>query len=81
MYRRHKRSSMRFYCFNFSELDILPSQESEGPDTQNTMTSANESLAADCTRVGSPTKLKGAVFDSEVLSQVRWPYHVIDSRV
>ena len=79
VYRRHKRSSMRFYCFNFSELDILPSQESEGSDAQSTC--ANESLAADCTRVGSPTNLEGAVFDTEVLSQVRKPSHVIDSAI
>ena len=78
MYRRHKRSSMRFYCFNFNELDILPSQESEGSATQSTMTFANESLAADCTRVGSSAKLKGAVFNCELLSAVREPPHMAD---
>ncbi|TBU25742.1 N-acetylglucosaminyl transferase component-domain-containing protein [Dichomitus squalens] len=69
VYRRHKRSSMRFYSFNFSELDILPSQESEGSDTRNVAALANESLAADFTRLGSSPKRKGAVFDAEVLSQ------------
>ena len=65
--------------FLFSELDILPSQESEGSDTQSTMASANESLVADCTRVGSSAKLKGAVFNSELLSEVREPPHMADS--
>ena len=65
--------------FLFSELDILPSRKSEGSDTQSTMTSADESLAADCTRVGSSAKLKGAVFNSELLSEVREPPHMADS--
>ncbi|KAI1792425.1 Gpi1-domain-containing protein [Ganoderma leucocontextum] len=70
MYRRHKRQSMRFYAFNFNELDILPSQESTEFSLPGTAMTPNEFLRADFTRLGSPSTRKGTALDGEVLSQV-----------
>ncbi|KAH9922027.1 uncharacterized protein BXZ73DRAFT_79816 [Epithele typhae] len=48
-YGRHKRQSMRFYAFDFNELDILPSQETDdgasSTNLQLTATSAWTQLA------------------------------------
>lgn len=71
MYRRHKRRSMRFYAFNFKELDILPSQESPEVSTRPKPMISNQFLQADFTRSGSPGTRRGTALDGEVLSQVR----------
>ncbi|PIL29188.1 hypothetical protein GSI_09237 [Ganoderma sinense ZZ0214-1] len=70
LYRRHKRQSMRFYAFNFNELDIQPSQEATGVSTYSTYLTHKDFLKADFTRVGNPDTRKGTALDGEVLSQV-----------
>ena len=70
LYRRHKRQSMRFYAFNFNELDIQPSQEATAVSTHSTRMIHNNFLKADFTRLGNPDTRKGTVLDGEVLSQV-----------
>ena len=62
---------MRFYAFNFNELDIQPSQDAKGVSTHLSHTTPNEFLKADFTRWGNPDTRKGTALDGEVLSQVR----------
>ncbi|KAI0767286.1 N-acetylglucosaminyl transferase component-domain-containing protein [Fomes fomentarius] len=59
-YRRHRRQSMRFYAFNFNELDILPSQEPEGTPSklQRDTKVINDSISADFTRPPTPPQAK-----------------------
>ena len=66
---------MRFYSFNFNELDILPSQDSDATPSQleRSIQLANDSLAADITRKCTASSRSG-VFDGEVLSQVWNPF-------
>ncbi|RPD61557.1 Gpi1-domain-containing protein [Lentinus tigrinus ALCF2SS1-7] len=66
-YQRHKRQSMRFYSFNFSELDILPSQEAQKTLPVPSTDVHERSLKADFTR---QTPRRGSALDGEVLSQV-----------
>ncbi|KAM5536827.1 hypothetical protein V8D89_009545 [Ganoderma adspersum] len=70
LYQRHKRQSMRFYAFNFNELDIQPSQEATGVSTHSTRIMSNDFLKADFTRLGNPDARKGTTLNGEVLSQV-----------
>ena len=62
-YNRYRRQSMRFYSFNFNELDILPSQEVVQAETYDI---SNKSLISDPTRVSTAMD----TFNGEVLSQV-----------
>ncbi|KAI0718601.1 Gpi1-domain-containing protein [Cerioporus squamosus] len=76
-YRRYKRQSMRFYSFNFSELDILPSQEarlvgSSGKNVDDCF------LQADITRVSPATSRKGSGLNAHVLSQVNLAHLLAD---
>ncbi len=66
---------MRFYAFNFNELDILPSQEPEGTPSklQRDTQVVKASIAADFTRPPAASE----VFNGEVLSQVSDPSHKI----
>ncbi|KAI0705470.1 N-acetylglucosaminyl transferase component-domain-containing protein [Earliella scabrosa] len=79
LYRRHRRPSMRFYSFNFNELDILPSQDSDATPSQleRSVQLANDSLAADITRRCTASTRSG-VFDGEVLSQVNLAHFLSD---
>ena len=61
---------MRFYAFNFNELDIQPSQEATSVSTYSTRMTPNDFLKADFTRLGNPDTRKGTALDGEVLSQV-----------
>ena len=70
LYRRHKRQSMRFYTFDFNELDILPSHDSNGALERPQKNPVDSHLAADPTRKGSPVTRAGTAFDGEALSQV-----------
>ncbi|KAI0753342.1 N-acetylglucosaminyl transferase component-domain-containing protein [Daedaleopsis nitida] len=71
LYRRHRRQSMRFYSFNFSELDILPQHEVAELATLGLNNHFGEAaLLADPTRHLYAAPGKGSVFDGEVLSQV-----------
>ena len=71
LYRRHRRQSMRFYAFNFNELDIQPSQEATGISTHSKRMTSKDFLKADFTRLGNPDTRKGTALDGEMLSQVR----------
>ncbi|KAI8989047.1 N-acetylglucosaminyl transferase component-domain-containing protein [Trametes punicea] len=72
LYRRHKRQSMRFYTFDFNELDILPSQESNGNSSPTSSRNAYALLDADFTRIQTSASRRGASLDAEVLSQANF---------
>ena len=61
---------MRFYTFDFSEIDILPSQGPEEGCSTPRRSPVDDHLAADFTRQSSSGTRKGATFDGEALSQV-----------
>ena len=58
---------MRFYSFNFSELDILPSHEPERALSATRIDMDERALNADFTRRPPP---KTSTLNAEVLSQV-----------
>ncbi|RDX42865.1 Gpi1-domain-containing protein [Lentinus brumalis] len=76
-YQRYKRQSMRFYSFNFSELDILPSQESRVVSS-NGAEFDDRFLQADFTRPPSTTSRKGSGLNADVLSQVNLAHLLAD---
>ncbi|KAI0772949.1 Gpi1-domain-containing protein [Trametes elegans] len=77
-YRRYRRQSMRFYAFDFSELDILPSQASAGDPIQVSMKNADAILCADFSRLHSPGARKGMSLDGAVLTQANFAQHLAD---
>lgn len=70
LYQRHTRQSMRFYTFDFNELDILPLQDSAEDKSPTATKNANASLSADFTRTCGPASRRGSALDEEVLLQV-----------
>ena len=60
---------MRFYTFDFSEIDILPSQGPDDSASKLGQTPIDTNLAADFTREAPPVHER-ATFNGEVLSQV-----------
>ncbi len=70
LYRRHTRQSMRFYTFDFNELDILPLQDSAQDKLPAATRNANASLEADFTRTRGPASQRRSGLDEEVLLQV-----------
>ena len=61
---------MRFYAFDFSEIDILPSQSLEDTSGQTQKGHIDGFLASDFTRKSRPAGQQSASFNGEVLSQV-----------
>ncbi|OJT05908.1 N-acetylglucosaminyl-phosphatidylinositol biosynthetic protein gpi1, partial [Trametes pubescens] len=72
LYRRHTRQSMRFYTFDFNELDILPLQDSAQDKLPAATRNANASLEADFTRTRGPASQRGSALDEEVLLQANF---------
>ncbi|KAH9851050.1 N-acetylglucosaminyl transferase component-domain-containing protein [Lenzites betulinus] len=69
LYQRHRRQSMRSYTFDFSELDILPSQEVAKAQLPIAVKNATAALEADFTRSASP---HNSTLDDEVLLQINF---------
>ena len=61
---------MRFYAFDFTELDILPSQGSVHDPLPLSSKNANAVLSADFTRVRNSAASRASSLDAEVLNQV-----------
>ncbi|KAI0827292.1 N-acetylglucosaminyl transferase component-domain-containing protein [Trametes gibbosa] len=78
LYQRHRRQSMRFYTFDFSELDILPSQEATKEKVSTAVENANASLQADFTRPRCIASLKSTTLDDEVLLQMNYALFFAD---
>ncbi|KAI0357672.1 Gpi1-domain-containing protein [Trametes cingulata] len=85
-YRRHKRQSMRFYAFDFTELDILPSQESTSRDAAPVSAArrnAEAVLFADFSRAHALAARKGGSLNEEVLRQANFAQffaEIVESR-
>ncbi|KAH9903313.1 N-acetylglucosaminyl transferase component-domain-containing protein [Cubamyces lactineus] len=72
LYQRHRRQSMRFYAFDFSELDILPSQGSVHDPSPLSSKNANAVFATDFTRVRGSNPSRAHSLDGEVLNQANF---------
>ncbi|EIW53284.1 Gpi1-domain-containing protein [Trametes versicolor FP-101664 SS1] len=72
LYQRHTRQSMRFYTFDFNELDILPLQDSAEDKSPTATKNVNASLSADFTRTCGPASRRGSALDEEVLLQANF---------
>ncbi|KAI0657593.1 N-acetylglucosaminyl transferase component-domain-containing protein [Cubamyces menziesii] len=78
MYQRHRRQSMRFYAFDFTELDILPSQGSVHDPLPLSSKNANAVLSADFTRVRNLAASRASSLDAEVLNQANFAQLLAD---
>ncbi|KAJ2974413.1 hypothetical protein NUW54_g11898 [Trametes sanguinea] len=78
LYRRHRRHTMRFYAFDFNELDILPLQDSAHDPSPSSVKNAEAALQADFTRTQPAASRKGGSLDAEVLSQANFAQLLAD---
>ncbi|KAL7284684.1 hypothetical protein ACG7TL_001986 [Trametes sanguinea] len=70
LYQRHRRQTMRFYAFDFTELDILPLQDSAHDPSPSSVKNAEAVLQSDFTRTHAAASRRSASLDAEVLSQL-----------
>ncbi|KAI0363975.1 Gpi1-domain-containing protein [Pilatotrama ljubarskyi] len=77
-YRRHKRQSMRFYAFDFNELDILPSQGSTCDAASVAVRNAEAVLYSDFSRPNTPASRKSSSLNEEVLRQANFAQFLAD---
>ncbi|KAI9056489.1 Gpi1-domain-containing protein [Trametes sanguinea] len=78
LYRRHRRHTMRFYAFDFNELDILPLQDSAHDPSPTSIKHAEAALQADFTRAQPAAPRRGGLLDGEVLSQANFAQLLAD---
>ncbi|KAI0672228.1 N-acetylglucosaminyl transferase component-domain-containing protein [Trametes maxima] len=78
LYKRHRRQSMRFYAFDFNELDILPSQGSAHDRAPSSASNLNTVLNADFTRPRAPRSQERTSLDWEVLLQANFAQLLAD---
>ncbi|KAI0332188.1 Gpi1-domain-containing protein [Cubamyces sp. BRFM 1775] len=80
MYQRHRRQSMRFYAFDFTELDILPSQGSVHDPSPLSSKNANAVFATDFTRPRgtAASASQAGSLDAEVLNQANFAQLLAD---
>ncbi|KAI0649851.1 N-acetylglucosaminyl transferase component-domain-containing protein [Trametes meyenii] len=77
-YKRHRRQSMRFYAFDFNELDILPSQGSAHDRALSSASNLDAVLNADFTRFRTSYSRGRASLDWEVLRQANFAQLLAD---
>ncbi|KAI0634356.1 Gpi1-domain-containing protein [Trametes polyzona] len=78
-YRRHRRQSMRFYTFDFNEMDILPSQESIQDSSPGGKGGLNDDfLRGDFSRERAAGSRRGTTLDEEVLLQINYAQLLAD---
>ncbi|CDO68621.1 hypothetical protein BN946_scf184996.g52 [Trametes cinnabarina] len=65
LYHRHRRPTMRFYAFDFNELDILPLQDSSDDPSPASTNNAEAALQSDFTRVQAAASRRSASLDTE----------------
>ncbi|OBZ76949.1 N-acetylglucosaminyl-phosphatidylinositol biosynthetic protein gpi1 [Grifola frondosa] len=77
-YQPLKKDSMRFYSFDFRELDILPSQSSTKISTAHSHNPVVSILTHDFTRICSP-KLSSPILTGTILNQLNLAHLLMDS--
>ncbi|OSD00521.1 Gpi1-domain-containing protein [Trametes coccinea BRFM310] len=78
LYQRHRRQTMRFYAFDFTELDILPLQDSAHDPSPSSVKNAEAVLQSDFTRTHAAASRRSASLDAEVLSQANFAQLLAD---